>query len=106
MICKYNSVTKLYFTCEVFVFRLVCTDSLARGMDFTGVQCVISYAAPKYLKTYIHRAGRTARAGAFGLAVTMLHSTQVSHFMGLLKQAGKNNLSEVYFLCNIYVCFL
>lgn len=76
-------------------FRLVCTDSLARGMDFAGVQCVISYSAPKYLKTYIHRAGRTARAGLLGLAITMLHNSQVAHFTGLLKQAGKDNISEV-----------
>lgn len=77
--------------------RLVCTDSLARGMDFAGVECVVSYSAPKYLKTYIHRAGRTARAGASGLTVTMLHDSQVSHFMSMLKQAGKDNIAEVCF---------
>lgn len=74
----------------------MCTDALARGMDFAGVKCVISYAAPKHLKTYIHRVGRTARAGVFGLAVTMLHNPQVARFMEMLRQAGKENLTEVH----------
>lgn len=68
---------------------------MARGIDLEGVQCVISYSAPKYLKTYIHRAGRTARAGELGLAVTILHKTQLAKFQSLLQQADKNNLEEV-----------
>ncbi|XP_969365.2 probable ATP-dependent RNA helicase Dbp73D [Tribolium castaneum] len=65
---------------------LICTDFLARGIDLPGVNCVISYSAPKYLKTYIHRAGRTARAGESGLAVTLLHEEQVPAFKTLLKK--------------------
>lgn len=75
--------------------RLVCTDALARGIDLPNVQCVISYSAPKYLKTYIHRAGRTARAGEFGLAVTILSKPQVAKFKSLLSQADKSNVEEV-----------
>ena len=56
---------------------------------------MISYSAPKYLKTYIHRAGRTARAGEKGLAVTFLHSSQLPKFKSLLKQAEKSNVDEV-----------
>lgn len=37
---------------------------MTRGMDVVGVQNVINYDAPVYVKTYVHRAGRTARAGA------------------------------------------
>ncbi|CAG9821643.1 unnamed protein product [Phaedon cochleariae] len=74
---------------------LVCTDSLARGIDLPNVQCVISYSAPKHLKTYIHRAGRTARAGEQGLAVTLLNKTQLSKFKGLLEQANKTNVEEL-----------
>ncbi|KAF2901764.1 hypothetical protein ILUMI_04422 [Ignelater luminosus] len=74
---------------------IVCTDALARGMDLIDVQCVISYTAPKYLKTYIHRAGRTARAGEQGLAVTLLDKTRLNKFMNLLQQAGKNALQEI-----------
>ncbi|CAG9762317.1 unnamed protein product [Ceutorhynchus assimilis] len=74
---------------------LISTDALARGIDLPNVQCVISYSAPKFLKSYIHRAGRTARAGEQGLAVTFLHSSQVPKFKGLLKQAEKNNVEEI-----------
>lgn len=64
-------------------------------MDLPNVQCVISYSAPKHLKTYIHRAGRTARAGEQGLAITMLNKSQISKFKALLDQAEKNNVEEV-----------
>ncbi|KAJ8963160.1 hypothetical protein NQ318_018625 [Aromia moschata] len=74
---------------------LVCTDALARGIDLPNVQCVVSYSAPKYLKTYIHRAGRTARAGEAGLAVTLLHPSQLAKFKGMLQQADKQNVEEL-----------
>ncbi|XP_018568466.1 probable ATP-dependent RNA helicase Dbp73D [Anoplophora glabripennis] len=74
---------------------LVCTDTLARGIDLPHVQCVISYSAPKHLKTYIHRAGRTARAGEEGLAVTLLHKSQLTKFKVMLQQAGKTNIQEL-----------
>lgn len=74
---------------------LVCTDALARGIDLPRVECVISYSSPKYIKTYIHRVGRTARAGENGLAVTILDRPQLSHFNEMLQQANKRNLEEV-----------
>lgn len=80
---------------NIYDSSLVCTDALARGMDLPNVQCVISYTAPKHLKTYIHRVGRTARAGAEGLAVTMLNKTQLSRFKSILNQAEKTNVDEV-----------
>ncbi|XP_023025923.1 putative ATP-dependent RNA helicase Dbp73D [Leptinotarsa decemlineata] len=81
--------------CSGKIDILVCTDALARGIDLPGVQCVISYSAPRYLKTYIHRAGRTARAGEPGLAVTLLNKTQISKFKGMLSQANKSNIEEL-----------
>ncbi|RZC34682.1 Helicase C and/or DEAD domain containing protein [Asbolus verrucosus] len=74
---------------------LICTDSLARGIDLPGVKCVISYSAPKYVKTYIHRAGRTARAGELGLAVTLLHKEQLSSFKSLLDQLKKTDVEQL-----------
>ncbi|XP_045483369.1 probable ATP-dependent RNA helicase Dbp73D [Harmonia axyridis] len=74
---------------------IICTDSLARGIDLPGIEYVFSYSAPKHLKTYIHRAGRTARAGSLGTAVTLLHTTQVGHFKSLLEHAEKTNIEEV-----------
>ncbi|MFP3901212.1 MAG: DEAD/DEAH box helicase [Acidimicrobiia bacterium] len=51
---------------------LVATDVAARGLDIDEIDVVIQYEAPPEPKTYLHRAGRTARAGATGLAVTLL----------------------------------
>lgn len=51
---------------------LICSDALARGIDVQDVDIVISYEMPRHIKTYIHRVGRTGRAGKQGLAVTML----------------------------------
>jgi superfamily II DNA/RNA helicase len=51
---------------------LVATDVAARGLDVEGVTHVINYQAPEDEKTYIHRIGRTARAGASGTAITLV----------------------------------
>ena len=45
---------------------LIASDALTRGMDVPGVDVVINYDPPVYAKTYVHRAGRTARAGKQG----------------------------------------
>ena len=44
----------------------MCSDAMTRGMDVAGVANVVNYDAPVYVKTYVHRAGRTARAGEPG----------------------------------------
>ncbi|MGI3780498.1 MAG: DEAD/DEAH box helicase, partial [Janthinobacterium lividum] len=51
---------------------LVATDVAARGIDVTGVTHVINYECPDDEKTYIHRIGRTGRAGASGIAITFV----------------------------------
>jgi superfamily II DNA/RNA helicase len=51
---------------------LVATDVAARGLDIDALDIVIQYEPPPDPKTYLHRAGRTARAGAAGLAVTLV----------------------------------
>ncbi len=51
---------------------LVCTDVAARGIDVEGVTHVINYQSPEDEKTYLHRIGRTGRAGATGTAVTLV----------------------------------
>ena len=45
---------------------LICSDSMARGMDIENVDFVISYDPALNMKTYVHRVGRTARAGNKG----------------------------------------
>ncbi|GFS29018.1 ATP-dependent RNA helicase DDX51 [Nephila pilipes] len=67
---------------------LVCSDLVARGMDIEGVDCVVSYDVPHYIKNYVHRIGRTARAGKGGTAVTLLTENESGQFRKLIKNAG------------------
>jgi superfamily II DNA/RNA helicase len=51
---------------------LVATDVAARGLDVEGISHVVNYQAPEDEMTYVHRIGRTARAGASGTAITLV----------------------------------
>ncbi|HEX7738426.1 MAG TPA: DEAD/DEAH box helicase, partial [Marmoricola sp.] len=51
---------------------LVATDVAARGIDVSGVTHVVNYTCPEDDKTYVHRIGRTGRAGASGVAITFV----------------------------------
>nr|XP_056715005.1 ATP-dependent RNA helicase DDX51 [Euleptes europaea] len=73
---------------------LISTDATARGIDIGGVKCVISYDAPQFIRTYVHRVGRTARAGRAGLAFTMLLKVQERKFLKMLKEAGLPELEQ------------
>ena len=55
---------------------LVCTDVAARGIDIDDVGIVVHYMPPLEVKTYLHRSGRTARAGKDGWAVTLAEYNQ------------------------------
>lgn len=55
---------------------LVASDAMTRGMDLPSVAAVVNYDAPVYPKTYVHRAGRTARAGRAGGEPTCICSCQ------------------------------
>ncbi|KAF6254695.1 P-loop containing nucleoside triphosphate hydrolase protein [Scenedesmus sp. NREL 46B-D3] len=70
---------------------LVTSDAMARGMDVASVANVINYDPPVYPKTYVHRAGRTARAGQAGAVYTLLKPEDVVHFNGMASklQGGK-----------------
>ncbi|OVA20088.1 Helicase [Macleaya cordata] len=50
---------------------LIATDVISRGMDFKGINCVINYDFPESASAYIHRIGRTGRAGRVGGAITL-----------------------------------
>ena len=52
------------------IYVLICTDLMARGIDFKTVNQVINFDFPQSLVSYIHRIGRTGRAGRSGEAVT------------------------------------
>jgi len=63
---------------------LVCTDVASRGLDIKGVSHVYNYEVPSDPKDYIHRIGRTARAGKDGKAITILASRDYENFRNLL----------------------
>lgn len=67
---------------------LVATDIAARGIDISGVDLVVHVDVPAEHKAYVHRAGRTARAGSAGTVVTLTFSDAVDDALKLLKKAG------------------
>jgi ATP-dependent RNA helicase DDX51/DBP6 len=73
---------------------LVCSDAMTRGMDVQGVEVVINYDAPIYVKTYVHRAGRTARAGKSGKVITLLRNEDVKHFKSMLRKADNTYVKD------------
>lgn len=68
---------------------VVCSDVLARGMDMLNVDAVINYDVPIGCATYVHRVGRTARAGRPGVAVTIVLEKQARHFRLMLREADR-----------------
>lgn len=68
---------------------LICSDALARGIDIPDVDIVVSYDPARHIKTYIHRIGRTARAGRLGTAITLV--TEAEH-----KQMNVSILMTLY----------
>ncbi|TYI27149.1 hypothetical protein ES332_A05G158100v1 [Gossypium tomentosum] len=71
---------------------LVSSDAMTRGMDVQGVRNVINYDIPAFIKTYIHRAGRTARAGQAGRCFTLLHKYEVKRFKKMLQKADNESV--------------
>lgn len=66
---------------------MVSSDAMTRGMDVEGVDAVVNYDAPVYVKTYVHRVGRTARAGAAGEALTLISAAEARHFKQMVAKA-------------------
>lgn len=69
---------------------LVATNVAARGIHVDGIDTVLHYDIPEDGKTYLHRSGRTARAGSEGMVVTLVTSEQSADVRALQKEAGIN----------------
>ena len=68
---------------------LVATDILARGIDIDDIALVVNYDVPREAEDYVHRIGRTARAGAGGSAVTLVGERDQERFAGIEDFLGK-----------------
>ena len=71
-------------------FILVCTDVAARGLDIKGVSHVYNYESPKTSIEYIHRIGRTARAGKEGKAITIISDRDYESFRRIMQDDTLN----------------
>ncbi|KAL7065660.1 putative ATP-dependent RNA helicase DBP6 [Cryptosporidium serpentis] len=70
---------------------LICSDILSRGIDISDIDIVINYDVPINWKVYIHRIGRTARAGKVGYTYTLVDKYQINYFTKLIRNNRKFN---------------
>ncbi|MEX0845343.1 MAG: DEAD/DEAH box helicase [Balneolaceae bacterium] len=73
---------------------LVATDVAARGLDVESLTHIINYNLPDDLEVYIHRSGRTGRAGNSGIAVSIIHTREMNKIKALEKMSGKNFIKQ------------
>ena len=73
---------------EGHINLLIATDLAARGIDVADVSFVVNYHLPDVYEAYVHRSGRTARAGAKGLSLTVLQAEEVSQITDFEKELG------------------
>jgi len=64
---------------------LICTDVAARGLDIKGVTHIYNYDSPKTSEEYIHRVGRTARAGENGMAISIVSQRDYDNFRRVME---------------------
>jgi ATP-dependent RNA helicase RhlE len=68
---------------------LVATDIAARGIDINGLACVVNYELPNIPETYVHRIGRTGRAGRDGVAISFCNFDELPYLADIEKLIGK-----------------
>ncbi|PWN50244.1 putative ROK1-ATP-dependent RNA helicase [Violaceomyces palustris] len=73
------------------IWVLICTELMARGIDFKGVRLVINYDFPQSVQSYVHRIGRTGRAGRQGEAITYFTKEDAPYLktiVNVMRQSG------------------
>ena len=74
---------------------LVATDVAARGIDVNDIDCVINYDVPNHDEYYVHRIGRTGRAGKQGVALTIISGRRQFYMIRDLARMAKSEIQEV-----------
>ena len=67
---------------------LVATDIAARGIDVEKLSCVVNFDLPRSPLDYVHRIGRTGRAGEKGIALSFIDGEAAAHFKLIEKKSG------------------
>ena len=70
---------------------LLATDVAARGLDITGVDFVVHYQLPRSAEVYVHRSGRTARAGTRGLSIALVEPSDTKGHRRLCHELGETD---------------
>ncbi|KAJ2062112.1 RNA-dependent ATPase rok1 [Coemansia sp. S146] len=84
-----NRIVQKFRSGDLWV--LICTELMARGIDFKGVNMVINYDFPQSAQSYIHRIGRTGRAGREGKAITFFTKEDGPHLktiVNVMRESG------------------
>ncbi|TCO81005.1 superfamily II DNA/RNA helicase [Plasticicumulans lactativorans] len=68
---------------------LVATDVAARGIDVSGISHVVNFDLPKFAEDYVHRIGRTGRAGASGIAIALATPEDIRHLERIERYTGQ-----------------
>ena len=77
------------------IWVLICTDLMSRGIDFKTVSYVVNYDFPQSVVSYIHRIGRTGRAGKKGMALT-LYTDEDCEFLRSIANLMKKSVRYYY----------
>ncbi|MEK6873514.1 MAG: DEAD/DEAH box helicase [Nanoarchaeota archaeon] len=85
---KRNNIMESFHSSKTKI--LICTDVAARGLDIKGVSHVYNYDIPPSLQEYIHRIGRTARAGKDGKAVSIVSKNDYLNFQNVKSDSEAN----------------
>ena len=76
---------------------LIATDVAARGIDINDIDCVVNFDIPQNIEYYVHRIGRTGRAGKSGMAVTLCSGSREISILNRISRVTRSNITAETF---------